>query len=66
MIVGRLNGVLVPIGFEGYTHVDTVNLLASVADAEVGISMLSSTKAIAANSPEGRLSARPVHPHAAS
>ncbi|MBR7985896.1 DUF2957 domain-containing protein [Burkholderia cenocepacia] len=54
MIVGRLNGVLVPIVIRvGYTHVDTVNLLASVADAEVGISMLSSTKAIAANSLKG-------------
>lgn len=54
MIVGRLNGVLVPIVIRvGYTHVDTVNLFASVADAEVGISMLASTKAIAANSLKG-------------
>ncbi|MGU7773434.1 DUF2957 domain-containing protein [Burkholderia sp. MR1-5-21] len=54
MIVGKLNGVLVPIVIRvGYTHVDAGNLLASVADAEVGISMLSSTAAIAANSLKG-------------
>ncbi|HEF5872087.1 TPA: DUF2957 domain-containing protein [Burkholderia cenocepacia] len=54
MIVGKLNGVLVPVVIRvGYTHVDESNVLASVADAEVGISMLSSTKAIAANSLKG-------------
>ncbi|WP_423380573.1 DUF2957 domain-containing protein [Burkholderia sp. LMG 32019] len=54
MIVGKLNGVLVPVVIRvGYTHVDESNVLASVADAEVGISMLSSAKAIAANSMKG-------------
>ncbi|MDF3094771.1 DUF2957 domain-containing protein [Burkholderia semiarida] len=54
MIVGKLNGVRVPIVIRvGYTHVDPTNLLASVADAEVGISMLSSASAIAANSLKG-------------
>ncbi|WP_175962205.1 DUF2957 domain-containing protein [Burkholderia pyrrocinia] len=54
MIVGKLNGVRVPIVIRvGYTHVDTSNPLASVADAEVGISMLSSSTAIAANSLKG-------------
>ncbi|WP_176048536.1 DUF2957 domain-containing protein [Burkholderia sp. BCC1644] len=54
MIVGKLNGVRVPVVIRvGYTHVDSSNALASVADAEVGISMLSSTTAIAANSLKG-------------
>ncbi|WP_175779245.1 DUF2957 domain-containing protein [Burkholderia anthina] len=54
MIVGKLNGVRVPVVIRvGYTHVDASNLLATVADAEVGISMLSSTTAIAANSLKG-------------
>lgn len=54
MIVGKLNGVRVPVVIRvGYNHVDAGNLLASVADPEVGISMLSSTTAIAANSLKG-------------
>ncbi|MBN3791126.1 DUF2957 domain-containing protein [Burkholderia sp. Ac-20353] len=54
MIVGKLNGVRVPIVIRvGYTYVDPSNLFASVADAEVGISMLSPTTAIAANSLKG-------------
>ncbi|AOJ29342.1 hypothetical protein WJ12_31665 [Burkholderia seminalis] len=54
MIVGKLNGVRIPVVIRvGYTYVDATNLLASVADAEVGISMLSSTTAIAANSLKG-------------
>ncbi|KWF03347.1 DUF2957 domain-containing protein [Burkholderia pseudomultivorans] len=54
MIVGKLNGVLVPVVIRvGYTYVDAANPLASVGDAEVGISMLSPTTAIAANSLKG-------------
>ncbi|WP_186162030.1 DUF2957 domain-containing protein, partial [Burkholderia gladioli] len=54
MIVGKLNGVLVPVVIRvGYTHIDPSNLLASVADAEVGISMLSRTTAVAAHSLKG-------------
>ncbi|MDN7902573.1 DUF2957 domain-containing protein [Burkholderia diffusa] len=54
MIVGKLNGVLVPVVIRvGYTHIDASNLLASVADAEVGISMLSRTTAVSANSLKG-------------
>ncbi|MBR8312697.1 DUF2957 domain-containing protein [Burkholderia dolosa] len=50
MIVGKLNGVLVPIVIRvGYSHADAGNLLASVADAEVGISMLAPAQPVAAN-----------------
>ncbi|MBR8062900.1 DUF2957 domain-containing protein [Burkholderia ambifaria] len=50
MIVGKLNGALIPIVIRvGYSHADASNLLASVADAEVGISMLSPAQAVATN-----------------
>ncbi|NHV31620.1 DUF2957 domain-containing protein [Burkholderia sp. D-99] len=54
MIVGKLNGVRIPVVIRvGYTNVDAANPLMSVADAEVGISMLSSATAIGANSLKG-------------
>uniref|UniRef100_UPI002B060942 DUF2957 domain-containing protein n=1 Tax=Burkholderia alba TaxID=2683677 RepID=UPI002B060942 len=54
MIVGQLNGVLVPIVIRvGYSSVDANNPLASVADPEIGISVLAPSTAIAANSLQG-------------
>ncbi|WP_407973345.1 DUF2957 domain-containing protein (plasmid) [Burkholderia pyrrocinia] len=47
MIVGKLNGVLVPVVIRvGYAYVDPQNPLGSVADPEVGLSLLSPDKGI--------------------
>lgn len=54
MIVGKLNGQLVPVVIRvGYANVDAGNPLASVADAEIGISVLAPAAAVAANSLQG-------------
>jgi hypothetical protein len=54
MIVGKLNGQLVPVVIRvGYSHSDPTNLLASVADDQVGISVLSPATAIPANALKG-------------
>jgi hypothetical protein len=54
MIVGKLNGVLVPVVIRvGYAYIDPNSLLSSVADAEVGISVLAPSTPIAANSLQG-------------
>lgn len=54
MIVGKLNGALVPVVIRvGYAYIDPNSLLASVADAEVGISVLAPSTQIAANSLQG-------------
>ncbi|MDR5647308.1 DUF2957 domain-containing protein [Burkholderia cenocepacia] len=54
MIVGKLNGVLVPIVIRvGYAYSAPDNPLGSVADAEVGISMLAPSAPVAVNALHG-------------
>ncbi|MCA8020092.1 DUF2957 domain-containing protein [Burkholderia metallica] len=50
MIVGKLNGALVPVVIRvGYAYAPPGNPFGSVADAEVGISMLAPSTPVAAN-----------------
>ncbi|MBN3793669.1 DUF2957 domain-containing protein [Burkholderia sp. Ac-20392] len=50
MIVGKLNGALVPVVIRvGFSYAAANNPLASVADAEVGISILTPARAVESN-----------------
>ena len=54
LIAGKLNGQVVPVVIRvGYSHSDPTNLLASVADDQIGISILSPATAIPANALKG-------------
>ena len=54
LIAGKLNGQVVPVVIRvGYSHSDATNLLASVADDQIGISILSPATAIPANALKG-------------
>ncbi|MDS0856672.1 DUF2957 domain-containing protein [Burkholderia pseudomultivorans] len=54
MIVGKLNGALVPIVIRvGYSHADPNDTFSAVADAEIGISMLAPAQPVAANALKG-------------
>lgn len=54
MIAGKLNGQVVPVVIRvGYAHTDPVNLLASVGDDQLGISILTPVTAIPTNALAG-------------